>query len=121
METIINFFSTPQGVALSSVVTIVSLIYALFQRAKAINISNEIIVKNSTIVTLENQNNELTQQLTSISDSNNELKIINSQLTKSVNNLENGDLNQSKLSVHQTGKNNISNGDIDGDVTLHLS
>jgi len=121
METIINFFSTPQGVALSSLVTISSLIYAFFQRSKTINISNEIITKNSEITTLETQNIGLTQQLTSISDSNNELKIINSQLTKTVNNLENGDLNHSKQSVSQTGKNNINNGDIDGDVTLNLS
>jgi hypothetical protein len=121
METIIIFFSTPQGVALSSIVTISSLIYALFQRSKTINISNEIITKNNKITTLEIQNTELTQQLTLISDSNNELKINNSQLTKTVNNLENGDLNCSKQSVSQTGKNNINNGDIDGDVTLKLS
>ncbi len=121
METVISFFSTPQGVAVSSLVTIGSFIFALFQRSRVIKLSSEIITKNGTIENLNVQNTEVNQQLILMSESNNELKIINSKLTTSVNNLENGDLNQSKKFVNQTGKNNISNGDIDGDVTLNLS
>jgi hypothetical protein len=121
METIINFFSTPEGIALSSIVTISSLIYAVFQKSKIISISNEIITKNKTITSLKSQNIEITQKLTAMSNSNNEFKIINSKLTETVNNLENGDISHNKKSVNQTGKNNISSGNIDGDVTLKLS
>jgi len=121
METVISFFSTPLGIALSSIVTISSFIYALLQKSKVIKMSSEINTKNNNVTTLKKQNIEFNQKLISMSESNNELKLINSQLTATVNNLENGDLNHNKQSVSQTGKNNISNGNIDGDVTLNLS
>jgi hypothetical protein len=121
IDPIISFFSTPKGAALSSIVTISSFIYALFQRSSAIKISKQIIIKDKKIINLETQNTNLSQEITLISKSNNELKIINTDLSKTVNNLESGDLNNSKQSVRQTGKNNINNGDIDGDVTLNLS
>jgi hypothetical protein len=121
MDSVITFFSTPEGVALSSLVTIASLVFGFFQKSKVIKISNKIDSKNNIISILETKNIKLTQDITLISDSNNELKLINSQLTATVNNLEKGDLSQNEQSVSQHGKNNINNGNISGDFNLELS
>lgn len=121
MNNFIDFFSTPYGVALSSLVGISGFVYALFQKTKTIKLSNEIITQNNKITLLETRNIELNQKLISISNSNDELKIINSQLANTVNNLENGDVNHIRQPVVQTGKNNVNNGDIDGNVSLSFS
>jgi hypothetical protein len=117
MDSVIVFFSTPQGVALSSFVTIASLIFGFVQKSQVTKISNKIKSKDNIITILDDKNIKLTQDITSISDSNNELKLINSKLTTTVNNLEKGDLNHNE----QHGKNNIQNRDIVGDFNLELS
>jgi hypothetical protein len=121
MDSIIAFFSTPEGVALCSLITIASLIFGFLQKSKVIKISNEIDSKNNIITILEAKNIKLTQDITSTTNSNNELKLVNSQLTATVNNLEKGDLSQNEQSVSQQGKNNINNGSISGDFNLELS
>lgn len=121
MNSVIAFFSTPEGVALSSFVTIASLIFGFFQKSQVTKISNKIESKDNIITILEDKNIKLTQDNTSISDSNNELKLINSQLTAKINHLEKGDLSQNEQSVKQKGKNNINNGNIGGDFHLELS
>ncbi len=114
MDAVIGFFSTPQGVAVSSLFTIGSFIFAVFQKSKVIKLSSEVEEKDLTIEKLEIKNTKINKKLSIVSKTNSDLVI-------KVNNLQNGDLTNRENPVSQAGKNNINNGDISGDVTLNLS
>ncbi|WP_298939802.1 hypothetical protein [uncultured Psychromonas sp.] len=122
-----NFFSSPNGVAIAWVFTVIGGFYGLIQKKQA----NAIKVKYEI---LDASNNELKIQTTkikleceSLNASNNKLQIRNENLTVTNTTLEqkiiqaeNNDIHDNYQEVTQTGKNNVNQGVVKGDVSIEL-
>lgn len=100
----LSFFSSAEGVAIAWICTVVGFGYAFFQK---------------------NQVYKTKQILNSLNISYNELKVKNQNLKIENNNLiqkiESNDIHDNYQDVTQTGKNNINQGVVKGDVNFELS
>ncbi len=119
VTTILELFSTPIAVTIAWLCSVIGFFYALFQKSENTKIRTEIQVKNDSIAILQSENIELNNKVTVLNDSNNKLEIINSDLNSKVINSNN--IDNSKKTNEQHGKNNINNGNINGNLNLNLS
>ncbi|MCP4985658.1 MAG: hypothetical protein GY928_06180 [Colwellia sp.] len=96
----LSFFSSPAGVTIAWVCSVLGVVMALFQRGSAVKFE---------------------QEVNSLNIINNELKSENINLVNKITSIENNEIRDNYQDVTQTGKNNINQGVVTGDVNIDLS
>lgn len=96
----LSFFSSPEGVAIAWVCTVFGVIFAILQTNKVFKLKREI---------------------NSLDLSNSKLRIENNNLEQKIVSFEKNEIRDNYQEVKQTGRNNINQGVVSGDVNLDLS
>lgn len=103
----LSFFSSPIGVTISWVCTVAGFSFALFQTTKVVKLKQKIDSLNIT-------HNKLRVV-------NETLSVENTHLKQKIVSFEKNEIRDNSQEVKQTGKNNINQGVVNGDVNLDLS
>ena len=96
----LSFFSSESGIAIAWICTVVGFLWAFLQKVKTTKLKNQFDTLNNTY---------------------NELKIENTSLEQKIIAIENNDIRDNYQEVKQTGKNNINQGVVKGDVSFEMS
>jgi hypothetical protein len=127
MTEFLNVFGSPIAVAIAWICTVGSTFYAFSQRSQATAIKVKYESLDASNNELQIQTTKIKLECESLNTSNNELKIRNENLTVTNTTLEqkiikseNNDIHDNYQEVNQTGKTNINQGVVKGDVTVEL-
>ncbi len=94
-----NFFSSETGVAISWLCTVIGFIFAIFQSSQKIKIHHKNIELQKDCYKMQTEITNLNQKIFE---------------------LENSEIHNNKQHISQTGKNNVNQGVVKGDVHLDL-
>lgn len=109
----LSFFSSPFGVAVAWAFTVFGFIYSIVKR-------NEVVKINKYFAALQVSYNDLKTENKNLNLTNNELRIVNTNLEQKIVEIENSEISADCHRVSQKGKNNVNQGVVKGDVNLEL-
>lgn len=108
MQEFLNIFGSAPFVAIAWLCTVVSCIYAFFQKSNVTKIKHKFNVLNITY-------NNILQKNESLAISNKELSIQNTNLEQKIIEIEKNNIHDNNQEVHQHGHTNFNQGVIKGD------
>lgn len=109
----LSFFSSDTGVAIAWICTVFGFGYAFFQKSQIIKIKQELNILNTSYdeLIIKNENLNLV---------NNQLEIKNNNFEQKNSQIESNEIRDNHQNIIQTGKNNINQGVVKGDVNIGL-